>query len=656
MLALFLTAALAQDDAPAAEPIDVSGMDPDILEIEVRATHDEGRYITARRLAEALLAVEPDNLTGLYVMGRVQWLSEGNHARAMHHLSQADRIYMEEHSELEDRPWKLHSEIIFAMQNVAEETGEYGDQLELMDEYDELYDPPFGVAERGWAYMREGNMPAAREAAIAGIDSEDRWQQVIGYNTLCAVESEESNRQASLDACEAALEHRREYGSGSLAIAAGNASGAAVGALDFERAEEWAREGTSAGGSVTAWRRMILLLVDQGRTAEAVESLRRLRQAQANQEPSMRDLNRADIDAAFARLLLVAGESERGMTVIDRALTWPDRRGLISTDEDQARGGHALLRLALRRVHAERRAEAACSRRLITRLWHWGRRLLPDMGRLGDEASVRSALSDAERLEGTFRIYLDDGINDTPSWLMGDLIDVLGIGVASAALQHARDAESFPGMAAYYDGIEAEIALRRRRWAEAADLAASATASVPPAEVLLRARLSAIEAEAAWGMGEREAALGHYERVMQLDPGTIRRMSLQLPATIEVRASGSVARQVGKFLRRSRRIRRDKDGFAVSIEGSEDALSVCLRSPLGSMLSCTQAPRLVPEGDDPPMTDTQYGRHVVAQFHDRAFAMPLGISNIDLNSLDGTTTVSDEAERERMKEILSGLE
>jgi tetratricopeptide (TPR) repeat protein len=657
MLPLLIALAVAQEPDPAeVEPIDTSGMDLPTLVAEVRRVHDEGRFITARRLAEELLKRDPDNLTGLYVMGRVQWLSEGNHARAMHYLSRANRIYLEEHDGAEERPWELHSQIMFAMQNVAEETGDYGYQLELMDEYDARFDPPFGVAERGWAHMRQGDMDAARQAAQQGIDSEDLWQQVLGYNTLCAVESEESNRQASLDACLAALEHRRSYGSGALSIAAGNAAGAAVGALDFEQAERLAREATSDDSSVTAWRRMILLLVDQGRTAEAVEALRRLRGAQANQEPSMRDLNRADVDAAFARLLLVAGESERGMAVIDRALTWPDRRGLISTDEEQARGGHALIRLAMRRVAAERQAEAASARGVLARISHFFLRLLPDMGRLGDEGAVRSALADAERLEGTFRIYLDDGLNDTPSWLMGELIDVLGVGVADAALQHARAAEDFPGMEAYYDGVEAEIALRRRRYGDAAALAATAAAGLPPEEVLYRARLAAVEAEAAWRMGDRELAMSQYERVMQLDPGTMRRMSLRLPATVEVRASGGVARRVGKQLRRSRRLRLHKGGFSVSIEGGGDELQVCLRSPLGSLLSCADAPRPAPAEGEESMSDTDYVRHVIARFHDRAFAMPLGLSNVDLNSLDGTTTVAGEAERERMKAILEELE
>ncbi|CAN0450707.1 unnamed protein product, partial [Ectocarpus fasciculatus] len=183
-------------------------------EEEMRAAHDESRYITAGRLAGELLAADPDNLNGLYVMGRVQWLSEGDHARALHYLKEADRVYRDQYASLEERPWEVHEEILFALQNVAEEIGDYGYQLVLMDEYDANFDPPIGIAERAWAYMREDDIPRARASAMSGINSEDTWQQVLGHNSLCAIESAVGDRQASLDACRAALEHRRELGMG----------------------------------------------------------------------------------------------------------------------------------------------------------------------------------------------------------------------------------------------------------------------------------------------------------------------------------------------------------------------------------------------------------------------------------------------------------
>ncbi len=35
--------------------------------------------------------------------------------------------------------------------------------------------------------------------------------------------------------------------------------------------------------------------------------------------------------------------------------------------------------------------------------------------------------------------------------------------------------------------------------------------------------------------------------------------------------------------------------------------------------------------------------------------MPVGLANVDLGSLDGTATVSSEAVREHMREVLDGI-
>ncbi|MEL6349794.1 MAG: tetratricopeptide repeat protein, partial [Myxococcota bacterium] len=269
-----------------------------------------------------------------------------------------------------------------------------------------------------------------------------------------------------------------------------------------------------------------------------------------------------------------------------------------------------------------------------------------------DEAAILSALTDSERLEGTFRMYLDDGLNDAPSWLMGDLIDVLGTGASAAAVERARRAEDFPGMEPYYDAIEAEIALRRWRPAEAIALAEGALAAVPSAEVLLQARLYAVLAKAYQQQGRDRNALEAMQRVMQLDPGTIRRMSMALPARVIVTASGSEAKRVARMLGRSPRLSRDSGGFEVLVEGAAGALRVCLRSPLGDALSCADAPRPEPEGDDAPMGTMAYAQFVAQRFHDRAFATPLGVSAVDLNSLDGTTTVRAEEERARLEQLL----
>ncbi|NJK32379.1 MAG: hypothetical protein HC927_08195, partial [Deltaproteobacteria bacterium] len=56
------------------------------------------------------------------------------------------------------------------------------------------------------------------------------------------------------------------------------------------------------------------------------------------------------------------------------------------------------------------------------------------------------------------------------------------------------------------------------------------------------------------------------------------------------------------------------------------------------------------------LEDDEWAALAVEAFHARAFAMPVGLSNIDLGSLDGTATISEEAARERMQGLLDKLE
>ena len=83
--------------------------------------------------------------------------------------------------------------------------------------------------------------------------------------------------------------------------------------------------------------------------------------------------------------------------------------------------------------------------------------------------------------------------------------------------------------------------------------------------------------------------------------------------------------------------------------------STCLRSPRGSLLSCSPAPKPIPEEGQPELTDWEYAQYVVYVFHERAFAMPLGLSGTDLRSLDGSTVVDTEASRKRMEGLLDNL-
>ena len=102
---------------------------------------------------------------------------------------------------------------------------------------------------------------------------------------------------------------------------------------------------------------LIDLYLLQGNGAAALGAMKKLRDSQRGDPRHMRSQRRADIDALFATVLLFAGEGERALETIDRAIRAPDRRGTISTSEEQTLGGHMALRYAIRKMYNERKKE-----------------------------------------------------------------------------------------------------------------------------------------------------------------------------------------------------------------------------------------------------------------------------------------------------------
>ena len=92
---------------------------------------------------------------------------------------------------------------------------------------------------------------------------------------------------------------------------------------------------------------------------------------------------------------------------------------------------------------------------------------------------------------------------------------------------------------------------------------------------------------------------------------------------------------------------------------SSAALEACLRGPHGARLSCARAPARKPKkGKDgkpvklPKLSNEQRAARLVEAFHQQCLAMPLGLTGTDLNSLDGSTTVAEQAVRRKLGGIL----
>ncbi|MBM4359636.1 MAG: hypothetical protein FJ096_16155, partial [Deltaproteobacteria bacterium] len=360
--------------------------------------------------------------------------------------------------------------------------------------------------------------------------------------------------------------------------------------------------------------------------------------------------DRAKTDAVAATVFLLANELDRGMLLADGLLAAPDRRGLTTSTALQAEGGHALLRRVMRRARRELDAErlsfgeARVDGR-AARLWERVESFVLDHA---DAERITKAAIFRKTLVSTLRPYVSGGLDDVPTWLTGELVSALGPGVVGAALDEARGVD--PGDAArpYFDAYEAEVALAKGDETRALALARRALEALPGTEVLLRARTAAIAYQAARDEGEDGS--GYLEQALTLDGGIFRRIGLAIPARLELPDDGLGA-ALRELLEESPRLDLGESGVILRLApGPADGL--CVHGPTsGAPLHCAKAAPPA-EGDPAPTEPRARARRLARALHLEAFMVPLGLTGTDVSSLDGSTTTSEEAVRERLEQLL----
>lgn len=641
---------ISRADAPARRVAETDE------EHELLELLEENQLVTARRKVDALLKTNDESMVGHYVLGRVMRESEGNLPASMYHLGRARQIYENDyrvHPRPEDAPWQFHRELLYHIQATAQEMEEFSYQLDIIAYHDVLYSPDLD-AQRAWPLMRLGRVKKARKAARLAMKSSDAYQRKLGLNVYCAVQGELQERKRYYEACLEAYEAAKkgdvqgvdEKHESTIAVHAFNAAVAARAALMPEEAEKLAREGTKRLSFTPAnpWRVLVRLYTDQGRMKNAVEALREMQAWRRKQPPAIRSQSRAESDVVFSTVLLVAAMPQTGLRLLNMALDRPDRRGLTSSTPEQALGAHALLRRALAKTQLELAAERASydDGVSLTRSVYGSAARRFDI--LTDEERVVSVLTDTDRLVSTLRVFVRGGIEPVPVWLVGDLVQILGPGVMTVALDLAREAEDDDDIKPYFDALAAEIALADGDEERALKLAKRALKGLPKSEALLKARTAAVAAEAALADGDDELHLEFLGAVMELDPSVIRRRGMQLPASVKS-SSSSIAKQVRALIADSPRIAQRSDGFRVKITG-DDALEICLYTPDDAKLACAELERREKERDE------AFATRAAKAFHTQALAMPLGLSAADLASLDSSTTVAEQAAREKLDQLL----
>ena len=183
----------------------------------------------------------------------------------------------------------------------------------------------------------------------------------------------------------------------------------------------------------------------------------------------------------------------------------------------------------------------------------------------------------------------------------------------------------------YYYSYLAEIAALENQHRETLSAGALALARLPVEEVLLRARVSAHMANAAWHGEQFTDALGYYEAALRQDPSILRRLDASIPVVIDADDS-DFSRQVEKYLARSPRFRQADAGLILEISAEPD-LSICLNSRTGTRLSCYTM--LAVDNQSSKWNAQQLTR----KFHTETFGLGYDISKAQRSILLGSSVI-----------------
>jgi tetratricopeptide (TPR) repeat protein len=570
---------------------------------------DGAHFIKARRAAEQLLLKNPESFVATWAMARVHHDEEGNHARALFFLKRAQTL-------LDDRDDTWGMNLLLEEYDIVFEMARNQEALDVLDRYERRYGPPQPNL-RIWPLFKLGRVDEASTIAQRLSASKDITERVWGYNGLLSIAFEQHDR---LRALEWALEGVKATNDKSCTILL-NAGGTAFSNFRIPEAEElMLRADKSRDCTATPFDQLAVLAMIQGQPQKALSSLQtaRTKRVEKRYRPQFALVQRE----VLCDLLGVLGKEPEALKLATELARQPARTGMTSSPIKVER---------MRRVLRHAFALDGQVRRLEEKASYGPR--LKGLAQVASELSttlatrweVRRALlqllAEDDRLMLVMRPNLSD-VGDWAAWRVGDLLPVVGRGVMRTGLVQARELDrASPEASAFFDALEAEVALDAGDEAEATRLATSAMTTLPREEALVRWRAHAVRAEALQQSGNDAEARADWEVVMRQWPTVLRVLDLALPVSLSHDGS-ELADETASRLGRSRRFRlTDGAPFKLRVDARGNGVVICLTDTAGSRLTCSTG---------------ETAQAALDTFHSEAFSPKVSLTDSDLRSLDGS--------------------
>lgn len=594
--------------------------------------------VKARELSEQWIRSEPESPAAQYALAEVLLTVEGNMPRALFHLNRAEELtnYDSLEAAILSGNVQWHYLALSQLSYVHQLMGDQLRSLEYLEKMKDIYALEI-ESFRGWPLIKLKQYDAARASANLVLqNSEDSRERARAWNTLCAVDLASLQPIESMNACDRAIDedgNPTAQANNTDTVYLSNASEVSLSLLQMDKAEEYLNLATSVlnpDSVANPWIYKMYLLMNQGRFDEAREAMNRMLIWRESQEAIVNVMNRAEHFLVSASFLLLAGYAEDAAKLSATALNQPDRNGSYSADDAQKDSLAALINMMANQTEYQIQLEKLSTLDFM-----------PSLSARIDAASLQVDAWRAERraaslfaefdvLQSRLRPYSPLDVH-IPEWVEPEIIGLMGTGVMANILEQANDNGAFTLNAGYYYSYHTEIAARENQSERVLEAGALALTELPAQEVLLRARVAAQMATAAWKEDQYGDALAFYEAAYKQDPSILRRLALSLPVTI-VNDGAEFSAQVSAYLAKSPRFHQHPNGMRLEVNATPD-LSACLKTRTDTVLVCyTMA-------TDETQSSKWNAQQLSQLFHTRAFGLGYDISKAQRSTLLGSSVI-----------------
>lgn len=601
--------------------------------------------VKARELAQRWIAGQPESAAAQFALAEVLVRVEGNLPRALFHLNRAEELtnYSSLGRAIAMGGAEWHYLTLSQLSYVHQLMGDQQTSLDYLDKIATVYGQEV-ESFRGWPLIKMKKWDEARASANKVLaSSNDPRERSRAWNTLCAVELADLRPAESLEACDKSInedESIAQNGGEELdTVYLLNASEVALSMLRMQDAENYlvrASRFIDPQSVGDPWINLLYLYMNQGRFDEANSGLNNLLVWRDAQEPIVGVMNRAEHFLAAASFLILTGYPEDAATLSATALNQPDRTGSYSADESQKDSIAALINYMANKTAYEMKREEAATLDLSAAIDAWFQAQVYRFKAWRSARHAAALFADEETLMNRLRPYAPLDVH-IPEWVEPELVGILGAGVVSSVLEKTLDAGAFALNDGYYFAYRTEISALKKQDERTIEYAERAMSLLPSQEVLLKARLSARVADAAWRLGQTDIALNNYEQALQSDPSVIRRLGLSLPVHI-TGVDDPFVRQVMDYLESSPRFRSDSNGLTLEVL-PQNNLTICLSTRGGVPLSCQQMGQL---DETLQLTPAQ---QLVQDFHHQTFGPGLDISQTQRMRLKGSSVILNSQDK-----------